>query len=123
MKAHIMRAFFASYSSDTEHGYNTALLGTTPLENEATLYASERVRLTGFVLSLLSETKKSVVALIGDDISTNKALFNEVSNLVVGCTDHRFNLAVLQGVPEKARKVFCCLCYTIAVLRNRFGLV
>lgn len=75
-------------------GYNTFLLGFSPFENEQSQGAHQHTMYVEYVLNLFGKDMSNVVALCGDNCYTNKAFVDTVNKPLVGCSSHRYNLAV-----------------------------
>ena len=93
-------AVYASFLSNNEYGHRTRLLTILPLENDATLSAQEHRNFLSFILDLYELSWDNVVAIIGDNVSTNKFLSNITNIPLIGCASNRFNLAVC-GMKKK----------------------
>ena len=85
---------YASFYNSTELGHEQCLLAFTPFEDETSQGCSNHLELLRFVLNVFKKSEKSVVALVGDNCSTNIALARELDLCFVGCASHRNNLAV-----------------------------
>ena len=88
-------AVFAVYPVDTELGYESVLLGFSPLLCETNFGAKNHHELLEWTLELYGKNiENNVVALIGDNAEVNKALANLCEKPLIGCASHKFNLAV-----------------------------
>lgn len=85
---------YATFMDEAKECFDKVLLALSPLEDETDLGAVEHKRMLEWVLSVFGKDLSNVVALIGDNVSTNKALALLVGCGFVGCASHRFNLAV-----------------------------
>ena len=70
------------------------LLAFTPLLDETDLSAHSQSALIIDTLELYEKDISNVVCIIGDNCSTNKSVANILGVPLVGCSSHRFNLAV-----------------------------
>lgn len=105
-------AVFATFSSSNELGYDSVLLGFGPFENETSLGTSELYKYLSFTLSIYKKTWDNVTAVVGDNCSVNKSLANRLTCGFIGCSSHRFNLAVLDIIKsdeELIQKVNCIM--------------
>ena len=87
-------SIFATWGSNEETGYEVALLGLSPLENEETLSAVEHENYITYVLNLFGKSAENVACVIADNNNTNKAVADAMGASFIGCASHRFNLAV-----------------------------
>ncbi|RHZ21995.1 hypothetical protein DYB37_006755 [Aphanomyces astaci] len=87
-------ALFASFPSDDPIGYSRELLAFAPINDEDYLSAAAHSEFESFVLELYGKSWKNVVALIGDNCSTNVAFARLAGLPLVVCDSHRFNLVV-----------------------------
>ena len=87
-------AMYGSFPNSTELGHEQCLLAFTPFEDETSQGCSNHLELFRFVLNVFKKSEKNVVALVGDNCSTNIALAREFDLGFVGCASHRYNLAV-----------------------------
>lgn len=84
---------YATFSAHNEIGFESFLLGVTPLSEEDSHSAEVQKETVQFVLDVFEKCKENVV-LIGDNCATNRLLANLISCGFVGCASHRYNLAV-----------------------------
>lgn len=68
----------------------------TSFKDEYDLSAASHLEFIKFHLSVFGKSTDNVICLIGDNVSTNKALATLMGKPLVGCASHRFNLAVQQ---------------------------
>ena len=87
-------AVFASLSTENENGYSNRLLTLSPMGNECSLSAQKHYDFLNHILGLYSNSWSNVDCLIGDNVSTNKCIANYAGLPLIGCSSHRFNLAV-----------------------------
>ncbi|RHZ39796.1 hypothetical protein DYB31_005002 [Aphanomyces astaci] len=87
-------AVFASFPSDSLHGYEKVLLALSPMNDEDSLSAAAFLDFFDFVLDVYGKQRRNVVALIGDNCATNRAFTRLAGIPMVGCASHRFNLFV-----------------------------
>ena len=66
----------------------------SPMFSKTNFTASDHYEFLQWVLSLYSKSNESVVAIIRNLVSTNKALANMFSKPLQGYASHRFNLAM-----------------------------
>lgn len=64
------------------------------MEHEETLDANEHYEYLKFVLGILKKTMHHVVAVIGHNFNTNRAICRRVGPTFFGCHIHGYNLAV-----------------------------
>lgn len=91
---------FAVFPADNVNGYDRFLLACSPMENEDSLNANEHYEFLEWVLALFEKSMDNVVAVIGDNCSTNRAMSRRIGPTFVGCHSHRFNLAVKDMISE-----------------------
>ncbi|KAF0706983.1 hypothetical protein AaE_013834 [Aphanomyces astaci] len=87
-------AMFATFSNDSHRGYEKVLLAMSPMNEEESLSAAAHVQYLDFVLGVYGKDRENVVALIGDNCSTNRAFARLAGVPMIGCASHRFNLFV-----------------------------
>ena len=92
-------AVFATYMK--EKCYYETLLAIGPLLDEEKLSASEHEAFIEATLELYNKSTENVVAIIGDNCSTNKKLARNLLKPLVGCNSHKFNLAVKRYIQTK----------------------
>ena len=117
---------FATYPATNDVGYEKVLLGFSPMENEASQDAAEHYNYMEYVLEVHGKSYDNVVAIVGDNTSTNKAFARRRGPVFVGCHSHRFNLAVKDILEDhtaaisKVQELMHKLCYHIpaAMLRR-----
>lgn len=85
--------------------YSSVLLAVSPLLDETTLTASAHEETISYILSVYDKSWENVVAIIGDNVSTNKALASLVGRFLIGCASHRFNLAVCDIIESNSDTV------------------
>jgi len=93
-------AVYATYSSESELGYNSVLLAFSPFEDESSQDAIHHLDFTKWVLSNYGKSFANVIALIGDNCATNRRFATLAKTNFVGCASHRFNLAVKDMIEE-----------------------
>lgn len=105
-------ALFATFScAKSSNGYKAQLLGFSPLLDETSHSANEHISLISFILNLFGKNWNNVIAIIADNCAVNKAIARKVKCEFVGCSSHRFNLAikdvVLKSMPlvERVRSI------------------
>ena len=64
------------------------------MENEESITANEHYDFLCFILSLYNKTLSNVVAMIGDNVNTNRAFSGRIGRNFVGFHSHMFALAV-----------------------------
>jgi len=88
-------ALIAAYPSDNDNGYSTVLLAFSPLHDETEFTAKAHYEFVKWVLeSVYNKSMDNIVAIIGDNCETNKAMCDLCELPFIGCASHRFNLAV-----------------------------
>ncbi|ETI51039.1 hypothetical protein F442_05587 [Phytophthora nicotianae P10297] len=70
------------------------LLAFSPFLDEASMTAAEHVEFLDMVLDHYKLDIANMVAIVADNMETNKAISRRISVLLIGCAAHRFNLAV-----------------------------
>ena len=70
------------------------LLAFSPFANEASQGASDHREFITFVLELYGKSVDNLVALVGDNCYTYRALSSSMGVGFVGCAGHRYNLAM-----------------------------
>ena len=75
-------------------GYESVMLAFSPMFCETEFGADEHYEFISWVLSVYGKTFENVIAIIGDNVSVNKALSTKCNLPLIGCASHRFNLAV-----------------------------
>lgn len=94
-------ARFTLYSSNSEDGYYTALLGITPLEDETKPEAEQHESYINSFLSVFSKELESLVAIIADSVAVKKALAYLMGIGLSGYASHCINLVVKGLIAEK----------------------
>lgn len=95
------------------------------MKNEETQNANEHYEFILFVLSVYGKTMQNVVAVVGDNCNTNRAMSRRIGPIFVGCYSHRFNLAVrdllskYKKVTSKVQQVMKKLSYSIPAAQLR----
>ncbi|ETV82390.1 hypothetical protein H257_05042 [Aphanomyces astaci] len=87
-------AMFATFPNNYHRGYEKVLLAMSPMNEEDSLSAAAHVQYLNFVLGVYAKDRGNVVALIGDNCSTNRAFARTADAPMIGCASHRFNLFV-----------------------------
>ncbi|KAH9132292.1 hypothetical protein AeRB84_021278 [Aphanomyces euteiches] len=87
-------AIFATIPSSDVISYKKILLSFSPINDEDSLSALSHKTYFKFELELFGKSLENVVALIGDNCSTNRALARLCGIPLVGCASHRMNLFV-----------------------------
>ena len=70
------------------------MLAFSPFEDETSQDAQHHFDFLSVVLDIFNKSWINVTALIGDNCSTNHALANKAKVGFIGCSSHRFNIAV-----------------------------
>lgn len=70
------------------------LFAMSPLEDETSIDPDERIAFLTYVLSVSEKSRKNVVVLIEDNVSTNKSIANKQNIPLIGFASHMLNLAV-----------------------------
>lgn len=110
-------AVFASYPTSNSKGYSKRLLTVSPVGEEINLSASEHYDFITYILHLYGKSWSDIVCLIGDNVSTNKALANKTGIPMVGCASHRFNLA-MRDILHKDQDIIAKVNSTMVKLRG-----
>ena len=88
-------AVIAKWMSPTNKKPCSALLAFSPLLDESNQTAQNHKEFLEYVLQdIFSKDFENVLCLIGDNCSTNKALADLCEKPLIGCSAHRFNLAI-----------------------------
>lgn len=118
-------SIFATFPSEHTMGYDSVLLGCSPMGDEDSLDATEHYRFVEEVLKIFGKSWDNVAALVGDNCSTNRCFTRRVGPLFVGCYSHRYNLAMKDvislSLPEvgHVRELMRKLSYQIPAARLR----
>ncbi|RLO06368.1 hypothetical protein DYB28_011580 [Aphanomyces astaci] len=86
--------WLASFPSDDPIGYSRELLAFAPINNADSLSAAAHLEFASFMFVLYGKSWENVVALIGDNFSTNVAFARLAGVPLAGCASHLFNLFV-----------------------------
>lgn len=70
------------------------LLAFSPLEDETNFTSNNYVEFIEEILSFYEIPLSKLIAITGDNCSTNKAMCDKLKKPLLGCRSHRFNLAV-----------------------------
>ncbi|ETV74064.1 hypothetical protein H257_11375 [Aphanomyces astaci] len=95
-------AIFATFPSSDPIGYTRTLLAFAPINDEESLSADAHYEFTVFVLELYGKTWDNVIALIGDNCSTNGAFARRAGVPLIGYASHRFNLFMSDVLADHA---------------------
>ncbi|RHY57120.1 hypothetical protein DYB38_014335, partial [Aphanomyces astaci] len=95
-------AIFATFPSSDPIGYTRTLLAFAPINDEESLSADAHYEFTLFVLELYGKSWDNVIALIGDNCSTNGAFARRAGVPLIGCASHRFNLFMSDVLADHA---------------------
>ena len=98
-------AVFASFSSTNNYGHETRLLSVSTMGDECNLRSAEHYEFLTYILNLYKKSWSNVVALIGDNVNTNKSLANRTGIPLVGCASHRLNLAMRDVLDEEEQLI------------------
>ncbi len=96
-----------------------------PFEEEINQNADNRVEFLKFTLEIYGKGVEDVVALIGDNCNSNKAVATNLRCQFIGCSSHRLNLAVKaiiadeQYIIDRVHEVMEKLRYPIAAAKLR----
>jgi hypothetical protein len=93
-------ALFALYEKEQ------ILLNLSTLPDETNLTAQSHQHFIDVTLQKYKKTLSNIIYLVGDNVSLNRRLANDIGVSLVGCAAHRLNLACeeyLQSVPEIAK--------------------
>ena len=83
-------AIFASVPFENEHKYNTFLLGFSHLGQKLSQNANEHKKYAEYVWSLIWKYFEDVVALSGDNCSTNQSFELKFDSPLIVCSPHRY---------------------------------
>ena len=82
----VLWLIFASFPIyDAANGHDPVMLDLAPLFSESSFTASYHYDFIIWVLALYGKSLENVVALIADNLSTNKALADICERLLLGC--------------------------------------
>ena len=87
-------AIIASVPSQPGFAIKTNLLGFSPFQDEVSQDADHLRAFCEYVLDLFANFSATVIALLGDNCSTNRSFAHKISVPFVGCALHRFILAM-----------------------------
>eukprot|EP00644_Phytophthora_capsici_P017863 jgi/Phyca11/62524/gw1.62.242.1 len=73
-------------------------LAFSPFQDESSMTAAEHIDFIDMVLSQYGLHISDMIAIVADNMETNKAIARRVDVPFVGCAAHRFNLAVRQRI-------------------------
>ena len=99
-QTHYLAVFATFPDSEAENGYQKVLLSFSPLNNKESLNAESHIAFFEFILEQFGKSWSNVVALIGDNCSTNRSFAAKVNINFIGCASHRFNLAMKSYLGE-----------------------
>ncbi len=86
---------FATYTDSTQNlGYSSALLGMSTFEIEDSQRTNAHHGYLTFVLETFNRSVSNVAAIIGDNCNFNHSLANKMNVGFMGCSSHRYNLAI-----------------------------
>ena len=86
-------AIFASFVDESSQVCRR-LLAFSPLDNEDDLGADEHNRFVDATLEVFNKTTAAVTCIVGDNCNVNQAMARRLRIPLVGCSSHKFNLAV-----------------------------
>lgn len=121
---------FATYPSEDDRGYSTAMFGFSPFENEDRQDAAEYISFANFVRSVFGKSICNVTAFTGDNCKVKKAFCRKIGVPLLGCASYRFCpavseiLSVNSEIVNVVHKLMSkCKTQTIAAkLRRNFAL-
>ena len=87
-------AILANFHAETKVGFEQIMLAFSPMVSETSFRAIDHFGFIEWVLGRYGKSLDNVVAVIGDNVSTNKALADMCKTPLIGCASHRFNLAM-----------------------------
>ncbi|EGZ08092.1 hypothetical protein PHYSODRAFT_435116, partial [Phytophthora sojae] len=73
-------------------------LAFSPFQDEASQTASEHIAFLDLVLDHYGLDVANMIAIVADNMETNKAIARRIKVPMIGCATHRFNLAVRQWI-------------------------
>jgi hypothetical protein len=91
---HYLGVFATFPCVSSQFGFKKVLLTFAPMGDGDELTAEAHHQFLSDVLQSYGKEWKNVVALIGDNCSTNRAFARRACCNLIGCASHRFNLAV-----------------------------
>ena len=80
----------ARFPVDNKRGYSTRLLTLSP----TSLDTNEHFDFLTYILDVYQKSCSNVIAIIGDNCNTNKALSSKTKKPLIGRSTHRFDLAM-----------------------------
>ncbi|KAK1946239.1 hypothetical protein P3T76_001792 [Phytophthora citrophthora] len=92
--------------------------------DEHTMTADEHIRFLGLILDQYQLDITNIVAIVCDIIETNKAISRRITDPMIGCAAHRFNLAVKDHprcYRDTIKKGFCPDAQVGVCEANRFA--
>ena len=92
-------AIFAGFINHADE-YEEVLLSLQPTFDETDLGADAHIELIESTLEMYSVDPENVVCLVGDNCSTNHAIARRMEIPLIGCGNHRLNLAVKRFIEE-----------------------
>lgn len=81
--------------------------------DESSITANSCMETIEYILSVYNRTWDNVIAIIGENVSTNKAVASLVGLMLIGCASDRFNLAMVDIIDSYEQVV--CIIRTIMV--------
>ncbi|KAE9317815.1 hypothetical protein PR003_g18384 [Phytophthora rubi] len=70
----------------------------SPFQDEASQTASEHIAFLDLALDQYGLDVANMIAIVADNMETNKAITRRIKVAMIGCAAHRFNLAVRQWI-------------------------
>ncbi|EEY59496.1 uncharacterized protein PITG_21274 [Phytophthora infestans T30-4] len=70
----------------------------SPFQDESSMTAAEYIDFLDMALSQYGMHLSDMVAIVADNMETNKAISRRVNRPFIGCAAHRFNLAVHERI-------------------------
>jgi hypothetical protein len=104
-------AIFAGYRDPSTGKYEEVLLSLQPTLDEMDMGADAHIDLVESTLDLYKLEKDMVVCIVGDNCATNRAISRRWNIPLIGCYNHKLNLAVQEyieqqrGLPEVIDKI------------------
>ncbi|RLO10316.1 hypothetical protein DYB28_010283, partial [Aphanomyces astaci] len=87
-------AVLATFPNDSLRGYEKVLLAMPTMNDEDSRSAAAHVEYLDFVLGVYGKHRRNVVAWIGENCSTNRAIARLAGDPMIDCVSHSYNLFI-----------------------------
>lgn len=85
---------FAAYSNSSDIGYEMLLLVASPMDHNSSQSAQVHYEFLKFVLFVHNRRLSNIVALSGDNTSTNRAFKILIGSISICCYLHQFSSSI-----------------------------